>query len=138
MTEGIQMHGIIADENQTSQEVGLGPKTRFDSSRKPYLRFVPDPRGTAEVIPAFDRPKPRHKPDELLNASGPASRGPAVQQDDEHRFVCSGQNGDVGAYSNSIQADLVLSRHGQLAGCLLCARSGRSIRIRNGSLQPPR
>jgi signal transduction histidine kinase len=48
------MHGIFADETQSSCETGSGSKTRSYTSRKPHPHIAPKQRGTVEIVRAFD------------------------------------------------------------------------------------
>ena len=55
------MHGIIADEHQASREARSASKLRRETLRRPQLHDNGKPRGTAEIIHAFDRQVPKRE-----------------------------------------------------------------------------
>ena len=109
------MHGIFADEDQTSREAGSGSKTRTGSARMQHLHVAPKPRGAADAIRAFDGQAPRHKPDGLPKVSGPKSGSPAAGRDDDgHLVACNGQVDDIGGVLKSDSGGPLLRRNGPL------------------------
>ena len=73
------MHGIVADEHQTSREARSAPKPRPEALRRPHLQDNRKPRGTAEVIHAFDRQTPQRNLGRSPDPSGsvPGARPPS-------------------------------------------------------------
>jgi signal transduction histidine kinase len=92
------MHGIFADEHQTSREARSGSKVRADALRRPHLNDTRKPRGTAEIIHAFDRQAPQRNPVKTPDSSMPA---PAVRSDDGHLFAYNGTTYDIGGMIKS-------------------------------------
>lgn len=93
------MHGIFADEHQTSRESRSGSKVRADALRRPHLNNTRKPRGTAEIIHAFDRQAPQRNPAKTPDSSGPA---PAVRRtDDGHLYAYNGTTYDIGGMIKS-------------------------------------
>lgn len=129
--EEAQMHGMFADEHQTSREAKPASKARPEALRKPHLRIAPKPHGTAEVIQAFDRWAPQRISGGSPNASGPAAGVPAARrEDDGHLFAYNGRTYDVGGMHKSDPSEYLLFRNGvvhDLRNLLQVLSSGVSV-----------
>ena len=102
ITEEMHMHGIFADEHQTSRRARPGSVARPEALEKPRLRDTRKPRDTAEIIHAFDRQAPQRDLGKSPGANRPAAVGPAIRrQDDGHPFADAGKTHDIGSMINS-------------------------------------
>jgi signal transduction histidine kinase len=102
ITEETHMHGIFADEHQTSRQARSGSITRAEALGKPRLRDTRKPRDTAEIIHAFDRQAPLRDPGKSPGSNRPAPVAPATRRDDEgHLFAYKGTTYDVASMIDS-------------------------------------
>jgi hypothetical protein len=102
ITEETRMHGIVADEHQTSREARSAPKPRPEALRRPHLQDNRKPRGTAEVIHAFDRQTPQRNLGRSPDPSGSVPAAPAARgYDDGHLFAYHGTTYDIGGMIKS-------------------------------------
>lgn len=96
------MHGIFADEHQTSRQARSDSIVRAEALGKRRLRDARKPRVTAEIIHAFDRQTPRRDPGKSPSADRPAPVAPAIRRhDDGHLFAYNGTTYDIGSMINS-------------------------------------
>ena len=97
------MHGIIADEHQASREARSASKPRRETLRRPQLHDNGKPRGTAEIIHAFDRQTPKR---EIGRSPEPAAAARGTDDmiksdpDAAHQFF---RNGSVHDLRNLLQ-----------------------------------
>jgi two-component sensor histidine kinase len=96
ITEETHMHGIFADEHQTSRQTRSDSMTRAEALGKPRPRDTRKPRDTAEIIHAFDRQVPLRDPGKSPGSNRPVPVALATRRDGErHLFAYNGTTYDI-------------------------------------------